>query len=353
MKKYLILSAAVLAFAACQNNDDAVIESNDLVPLQVSVANLDVTQSVETRAYSTGTTSFWEAGDAIGLYAYNIQDTETAIAASPYNGVNAKYTASGADASSHVSGSSPSFTYTYKAFSSTAPVYLPANGDKIKIYAYYPHSEASTITATSVNSVDIALGTQTVQKNLDFMTASAQVTEVGGSTDITKANHSCQLLFAHKLVKLQFNLSAGTGMAASDITSATVTVGNLPTAVNYDVKADAVKSVTNATSTITAYHNTGRTNLASAVSDANKQVYEVITAPNGSFNTAANHLVTITIGTATYTFTINASGTEPVVASFVGGNAYVFNVQVNAASLDVTAAITPWNVTVKDGIVAQ
>lgn len=352
MKKYLILSAAVLAFAACQNNDDAVIESNDLVPLQVSVANLDVTQSVETRAYSTGTTSKWETGDAIGLYAYNIQGSETAIAASPYNGVNAKYTASAADASSHVSGSSP-FTYTYKAFSSTAPVYLPANGDKIKIYAYYPHSEASTITATSVNSVDIALGTQDVQKNLDFMTASAQVTEVGGSTDITKANHSCQLLFSHKLVKLQFNLSAGTGMVANDIASATVTVDNLPTAVNYDVKADAVNSVTGASSTITAYHNTGRSNLASAVADATKQVYEVITAPNGSFNPAANHLVTITIGTATYTFTINTSGTEPVVASFAGGNAYVFNVQVNAASLDVTAAITPWNVTVKDGIVAR
>lgn len=334
MKKYLILSAAVLAFAACQNNDDAVIESNDLVPLQVSVANLDVTQSVETRAVN----SAWEAGDNIGLFAVQT-GTATALAAQ-CNPNNMKYQFNDGD-NYETSGT------TYRTFAVNGnPVYLPANGAAIDVYAYYPWVTGKTVAA---HTHSISVATQTTQKAIDWMytgkTDKMAHSGAGESKPITKNNvysdgvqTACELLFTHALTKVQFNIVHGTGMTANDINENTVSlsIAGMNTTATLDLFTGAVSGLGNPAPISPVQMGTAETSYDKS--------FEAIILP---YTTVAAHEVTITIGSATYKFNI-ASNTE-----FAAANKYIYNVTVNAASLTVTAAITPWGTTTATAVTAQ
>lgn len=333
MKKYLILSAAVLAFAACQNNDDAVIESNDLVPLQVSVANLDVTQSVETRAAN----SAWEAGDNIGILAVKTGSSYTALA-TQCNPSNMKYQFNnGTDY--ETSGT------TYRTFAAnTTPVYLPANGDAIDVFAYYPWTDGVTIANASSHAINVA--DQTTQKNIDYMvTGRTSKTTQGGSQDIVKNYPTCQLKFRHALTKLQFNLKAGSGMLASDITGASPLTITIPagwkTTANLDLFSGSITSLSGTGTAITPLVMATPGAWTTPTGTADKS-FEAIVLPQEISATTA----TLTMGSATYTFTIPA-------VTYEAGNMYVYDITVNAASLTVTAAITPWVTNTATAVTAQ
>lgn len=335
MKKYLILSAAVLAFAACQNNDDAVIESNDLVPLQVSVANLDVTQSVVTRAVN----SAWETGDEIGLFAVQT-GTNTALAAQ-CNPSNMNYQFN--DGSNYETAGPTS----YRTFAANpTPVYLPANGAAIDVYAYYPWVTGKTV-ADHTHSISVA--TQTTQSAIDWMytgkTDKMAHSGDGASKPITKNNvysdgvqTACELLFTHALTKVQFNIVHGTGMAATDITGNTVSlsIAGMNTTATLDLFTGTVSGLGNVAPISPVQMGTAETGYDKS--------FEAIILP---YTTVAAHAVTITIGSATYKFNI-ASGT-----AFAAANKYIYNVTVNAASLTVTAAITPWVTNSATAVTAQ
>lgn len=323
MKKYLFLSLAALLFAACSNDSENVDDA--LVPLHIT-GTLGVETHTGTRAYDTS----WETGDAIGVYA-TATGTTTAIA-STYNGSNTQYTLSGSAGDTY---NTSTTSYTYISFSAMTPVYLPSDGSAIDVYAYYPYSSS----ATTPTAVPVDVSTQTTQNSIDLMRASATKTTQGGSTTITKANHTCELLFAHKLCKLQFNIKAGTGMAATDITGNTVDVkiSGQETQGTYNIYTDALTITDGHVADITAL------GMTSAATGYDKS-FEAIILPNGTNNEAAARTVTITIGTATYTCSIPTTGTGSI-ASFTAGNKYEINITVNISGLTLTAAITPWTTT--------
>lgn len=301
MKKYFFLAASAALMAACSSNSEESV--NQSVALRIA-SSIDVSEQAVTRAANDA----WEAGDAIGLYAVKT-GTTTAIT----GGENVEFTTS-------VSASTNNGA-DFKSFTATTPVYLPADGSAIDVYAYYPRQASVTPAAQAIDVSD-----QTSQAAIDWMTTGkTDKTTQGGSTDITKANPTVQLLFAHRLVKLQFNLVHGTGMTAADITSPTLSIAGLNTKANLNLYTGAVSDL----GTPAAIAPVAMSAPAAGF-DAS---LEAIILP---YTTTGTHAVTLTLGSATYTFNIESG------KAFAAGNKYIYNVTVNATGLTVTAAITDW-----------
>ena len=298
------------------------------VPLQVATS-ITVDEQATTRAAG----SQWEADDAIGIFAttaasgssYTVLDNDL------YHGTNAQYVFNdGSNLETYVSS-----TAYYRQFTSASPVFLPADFAAIHVYAYYPYSS----TATNATQIPVNVATQTVQKNIDFMRASATATTQGGTTAITHDNPTCQLRFAHRLCKVQFNLVHGAGMTADAVANAlSIVMTGQATSGTYNIFTDALTITSGTSGNITALP------MATAATGYDKS-FEAIILPNGVNNAAADRTLTITLGSATqshtYTCTLPVNGTHGI-ASFAAGNKYTLNITVNATGLALSCAITPW-----------
>jgi len=333
MKKLLIFAMSALVLGACSSDKDDDVsnggnngnpDSQGRVALQISGGiDVKVTSNAKTRAYDDS----WTASDAIGVYALTHEDTPSSYSIITAGGTNVAYTA---DAAANTNNGS-----TFQSFTATTPLYLPTDGSRIDVYAYYPRQESPTPTGQTV--------TFTTQDStaLDWMiTGQTQYTTRTGSTTITKANNSCQLLFAHKFCKLQFNIVHGTGLTATNITggSPSLTIADMPSSAKLHLFSGAVSDVSGTLNTITAQ----KIEPCHTSYDA---AFSAIIPPH---TTAAVRTVTLTINTVNYTFTIPANYT------FASGNRYIWNVTVNSNGLTVTAAITNWtDVTVDGNVVVQ
>lgn len=327
MKKMMIIAMSAIMMAACssdnENNgarphgDGNGDNGGQTVELQISGGILAEIAKAQTRAAN----SAWEASDAIGIYAVATGGT-TAIT----GGENVSYTASEA---AETNGTS------YTSFSATSgtSIALPNDGSAIDVYGYYPYTASVTPAGQA-----ISVATQTSQKDIDWMTTNkTDKTTRGGSTTITKANPSCQLLFVHSLCKLQLNLVHGSGLTATDITtSPSVSIAELPTTATLNLYTGAVSSQGTPAAIAPVQMGTAETGY-----DAS---FEAIILP---YTTTAAHAVTLTLNGKNYAFNI-ASG-----KTFAAGNKYTYNVTVNAAGLAISAAITPWGNGDSEDVTAQ
>lgn len=313
-KQAIIIALATLLLMACS--------SDSLSPVGEERAALVITSGIGVATVGMTRTSgvSWSDGDQIGVFATPAGNTAQTIT----GGANVAYSTTVTSATT--SGSAESYTYTPAAFTASTPVYLPADGSAIQVYAYYPYSS----TVTNATQIPITVTDQSSQSAIDFMRAWNDKTTLGGSTAITKVNKTTQLLFYHKLSKVVFTLVAGTGMAAIDLTgstSTTLTIGGQPTAATYNIYTDAI-TITPGSSTITALTVTPGVQ------------YEAILLPNttgdGGTNNPSVRNCTLAIGSATYTFSI------PAAKSFDAGIQTNYTLTVNSNGLDVKAAIEPW-----------
>lgn len=327
MKKMMIIAMSAIMMAACssdnENNgarphgDGNGDNGGQTVELQISGGILAEIAKAQTRAAN----SAWEASDAIGIYAVATGGT-TAIT----GGENVSYTASEA---AETNGTS------YTSFSATSgtSIALPNDGSAIDVYGYYPYTAPVTPAGQA-----ISVATQTSQKAIDWMTTNVtNTTTQGGSTTITKANPSCQLLFVHSLCKLQLNLVHGSGLTATDITtSPSVSIAGLPTTATLNLYDGTVSNVGTPAAIAPVQMGTAETGY-----DAS---FEAIILP---YTTTAAHAVTLTLNGKNYAFNIVSEKT------FAAGNKYTYNVTVNAAGLAISAAITPWGNGGSENVTAQ
>lgn len=327
MKKMMIIAMSAIMMAACssdnENNgarphgDGNGDNGGQTVELQISGGILAEIAKAQTRAAN----SAWEASDAIGIYAVATGGT-TAIT----GGENVSYTASEA---AETNGTS------YTSFSATSgtSIALPNDGSAIDVYGYYPYTAPVTPAGQA-----ISVATQTSQKAIDWMTTNVtNTTTQGGSTTITKANPSCQLLFVHSLCKLQLNLVHGSGLTATDITtSPSVSIAELPTTATLNLYTGAVSGQGTPAAIAPVQMGTAETGY-----DAS---FEAIILP---YTTTAAHAVTLTLNGKNYAFNIVSEKT------FAAGNKYTYNVTVNAAGLAISAAITPWSNGGSENVTAQ
>ena len=326
MKKMMIFAMSAIMMAACSSDNENMNPNGEgdngnndgkTVELQISGGILAEIAKAQTRAAN----SAWEASDAIGIYAVATGGT-TAIT----GGENVSYTASEA---AETNGTS------YTSFSATSgtSIALPNDGSAIDVFGYYPYTASVTPSGQA-----ISVATQTSQNAIDWMTTGrTDKTTQSGSTTITKANPSCQLLFAHRLCKLQLNLVHGSGLTATDITtSPSVSIAELPTTATLNLYTGAVSSQGTPAAIAPVQMGTAETNY-----DAS---FEAIILP---YTTTAAHAVTLTLNGKNYAFNI-ASG-----KAFAAGNKYTYNVTVNAAGLAISAAITPWGNGGSENVTAQ
>ena len=312
MKKILIVLTTALLLAACSNdNDPAAINDGRRVPLQVRGYIADTPLGI-TRASN----SSWEADDQIGLYAL-FHNTTTPIE----DGSNVCYIFAGTP--------EPTNGSTYKAFTSTTTINLPEDGSPIDVYGYYPYSAGPPIdpTAMAVN-----LSTQNPQKNIDLMTTGKVSTSThDGNTLISINEPSCELLFRHRLTKLEFNL---TFIDFDDIKNTSLTIGSQKTTATYNIYTDELTYGSGE-----AYQTITAAEISS--SNDNLKTFEAIVLPNHADNnrTPNERKVTIVVDGKSYSFTIVKTGADSnnkvLTDSFDAGYKYVYNVTVYPFTITV------------------
>ena len=311
MKKILIALTTALLLTACSSDSDpTVTKDGRRVPLQVRGYIADTPLGITRAAGST-----WEEEDEIGLYAFPQGDTTTPID----DGSNVCYFFT--DNPIATNGN------IYQAFASSTSINLPGTGN-IDVYGYYPYnSELTNPTAVAVN-----LSTQNPQKSIDLMTTGKVSTSThNGSTPININNPSCELLFEHRLTKLEFNLKFED---FGEITTTSLTIGSQKTTATYNIY----------TSTLTYGSGEANQTITAAIGSTKSgfdKTFEAIVLPNDDSNNPVpvQRKVTIVVDGRSYSFTIISSGekskTEVVTSSFVAGKKYIYNVTVYPFTITV------------------
>lgn len=293
----IILMAALLC-GACTN--DAGQAGEERVPLRI-VSSIRQ-PLVVTRAVN----SAWEENDQIGLFAtvYNTQtiftdDGGTICRNIPYTFADGEdYETYGVD---------------YKVFDGKE-IFMPSAPSAIDLYAYYPYSE-------SVNPTAIAIDLSDPSKIVDLMTATR--------SHLNKSNSNTKLLFEHELVKLQFNLKAGKELLSTEISSAfdkdklSVKINKQYQGATYNLYTDII-TPTGAKGDMTA-------SLSATTTEGYDKSFEMTVLPDAG---GEDRTVSIIIGTTdhptnTFAFTIDSA------SKFESGHKYVYNVTVNATSIQV------------------
>lgn len=286
------LCAATFLMCGCGNeNETAGTDTDGRVPLQVSAG-------IQTRAYDDR----WNKDDAIGIYMLNGADAEAS---------NKKYTTTDATAGG--------------TFSATGGdiIYFPTDGSTRDFIAYYPHR--TDVTADGTYTVN--LGSQTPQKDIDLMRS----TKVTGKH---KDDASVAFRFSHKLVKIEINIEAGTGMEGVSLAGTKVTLTNQPLTGTFNVLAEDAKA--------TADDATEEKPLQNiefcTASDGSK--YEAIVFPAASTaNMDMKFIVPALSETVPFTFTVNKAEKSQ---KFEAGRKYLYTITVNKIGLGVTSTIEPW-----------
>lgn len=218
MKKFFILAAAALSFAACSNNesDNQVQNPDNAIRLNASVGEI-------TRAGSNLLETNFASGTKV-----KVQVTDLAASGTiSYNAVD--YTVGDAG-----------------ALSVTPIQYYPASGSDVKVYAYYPNDASTTangfVVATNQSGDD-------AYKSSDLMYAS--------KNPLVK-NTTNELVFEHLMSKITVTLTAGTGFEDTELADATVVLK----AVKYKgtfAPADGTFTAANDTENITITTAAGTT----------------------------------------------------------------------------------------------
>ena len=314
MRYGLCMIMAVLLMTACssEQNDDPVRRDDEgRVALQLTACMPTITVETVTRAAGNA----WEANDAIGVFA--VDHNRTTVTA---DGSNVSYQVASAGTG-------------YQTFNPTgAPLYLPISGAAADVCAYYPYKND----VTDPTQVVIDLTDQTDQKAIDWMSSGrTQYTTQGGTTPITRENPTCQLLFSHRMCKIQFNITNGDGITAGDLANnPSMEVRGLSPVGYLNLLTGAV-TINGGTTVV--FHPQ---EMATAAGGYVKS-FEATVLPQ----VAGDSQVTFVIGTspqARYTFTL--PGRE-----FVAGKRYIYNVTVRNKAVSVTSTVTDWTAGVSGG----
>ena len=289
MKKYFILAAAALSFAACSNNesDNQVQNPDNVIRLNASVGDITrAATNIQSQAFDE---------DAL----INIEVTPSAT-----NTTISKVYKAGA-AVGNVNSLTPNGSET--------PFTWPATGT-VAIKAFYPYVDGKQVTSETASfSVETDQSTPANYKASDLMYSNnitAQAKQAG----------AVGLTFNHALTKIIVSLTAGTGVESSDIAGCTVKVkakksANISSGQWTSATDDAAVDIT---------MGTGANNAAIIV----PQVY----AAN------ANFITVTTAGDHSKTFQLTAGKT------FYAGKVYTYNLTVNMSEITLeSTTITNWD----------
>lgn len=294
MKKYFILAAAAISFAACSNdeNNNTVAENNaETITLTASVGEAE-----QTRA------------------ANNIQSQ--AFLENELINVECTPSVTGTMTSVIYKTGAPDGENKNELTAQSAALTWPASGT-VALKAFYP---------STVKSADTDFTVQTTQddagyKNSDLMYATdAEGNAITAQAKVAKV----PLKFNHALSKVIVNVTNGNGMTASDVAACTVEV-------YANTKVDIASGVADAATAATPAWIT----LGTGSGQAAIIVPQNITATAGA---PANFIRVTTAGSHAVTYQLKAD------KSFAAGKVYTYNLKVGMGTITLESSqINNWD----------
>lgn len=324
-KTCLALCLATALMTACDKAEEPSVNQDRLVPLQLA-GDISVSR---TRAYDQA----WEQNDQIGVF--------TAVTAST------TITTSDGTADANIPYKTTGST-TFTPASTLKQIYLPADGKKVDVYAYYPYN-AAVSTTTPLNITVEQTQTTANQVNYDVLSAKLVSTE---AAPIWRDAPDVRLVFSHCLTKILIRVIEGAGYnneLSGKISAVNIT--NQPTTATFDPISQQLTVIGTCDQSIspvqlsenktngvdpdytTTYqyeddeHNTITKNVI--------YCYRAIVLPNNNTNNpSGNSKIVFTVGDVTYNYNITES--------FDAGEQVTFTITLAATAINVTAEITPW-----------
>lgn len=272
--RLILAGLLLLGFASCSDDDDndtGGFEAGNAVQFESSITAMNL-------AKTNGDS--WTSGDEVGVYM--VKNGTTLVMGEARN---KKYTA---DASGKLTASADAIHYP--ASESTG----------VDFIAYYPYNAA-----LANYGYDIRLNDQTQQSKIMLLYSNNVMNEKNGSTPV-------QLKFSHKLTKLVFNISPGTGYTAASLTNLKVHVNGMNTAADFNLATGLISNA-RTNEMITALTTTDGTQSQAIVLPVSDLMYSLdFELNNGSrFEWKTSSPITLTEGKIhSFDVTIGANQVE-------------------------------------------
>ncbi len=251
------LLAVVLTGCA---NEDEVVNTTDRV--------VSFTTTSLHRASGTS----WDKGDAIGVFMEKAVEPAGSL-------TTAKYTTANGDGN----------------FTSTQPLYYPADGSQVNFVAYYPYDATLSSTTYPVDVTD-----QSVPANIDLMYAN-------NLQGLSLTNRNARLEFSHQLSTLTLELKSADGTALTGISA---TVSGTAAQAGFDMATgtfSAPYATADIAMNIAPVTATSATATALLIPGNYPEGIKVKLELNGKVQTLAPTLTQLSKG-ENYSYTINVSG---------------------------------------------
>lgn len=336
----LLLTASFLMVSCDQKEfivNDRPVTPAAGVPLRLgSSINKGITRAFDTT---------WEANNEIGVFT-TVAGSSSTTPDITMSGTQKDENIAYKIAAQENTYNSSTDTYTYSSFSPSAAgsqIYLPVDGSRVDVYAYYPYN--SSVSATTPLSITVpATQTQSEQKKIDVLKAKV-VTTSSAPIDIDHA--TVQLQFEHAMSKVVVYVMAGNGFGDSDLEGdkiSSVQLLSQPTTATFAPISQTLTITNNPENTITMQEVTAgdpdyRTTyeIESTQKDV-VRVYRAIILPNDNttnpVTTGTQRQIKFNVGSTYYTYNI--------IQAFTPGSQTVFAMRLSAEGLDVRASIMEW-----------
>ena len=305
MKKVLFFAAAVLALAACSNEEENA-NDNWNGEIRLTTQHLRV-----TRASSEIQNTQFDANEKIDIFIYNHADGEG------YETLPAVYTADG------------------NGNLTTNPVQqFPAGADsQIDLYGVYPSGIATpSDTANIAFTVQLDQSTEAGYKASDLM--------LGGNLEgrlyqpITRTNDPVLLTFVHKLSKIILRVVPGVGLSDTSFEGATASINNVLVTTRFNISNIQLPMYYSAEGD-PATINMGSLEAGGTEAAPSYRACAIIVPQEFEGGT---QLFTINLNGRSFTYTT----TPDYWLTFESGRTYEFTITANVWGLSLSTVIQNW-----------
>ena len=195
-RTYLFLAAAALALASCSNDDDFADRPGDgRVAVNFS-GGITLTRA---------TGDAWDLNDGIGIYMVET-GTQTVVD----NAANRRYVTAAGDG-------------RFSPASEDQTIYFPLDANnKVDFIAYYPQD------ALTGNTYAVDVTDQSAPSAIDLLWSN-------NATAQDKTVQTVDLIFYHRLSRVEVELKAGAGVSEAELAGTTVTLTSQPVKADFDV----------------------------------------------------------------------------------------------------------------------
>lgn len=288
--------AAVAMFAACNKSEEPATTDNGQINF---TSALSLFRSTSQELQGTNI----DAANTAGIFI-----KEDAVTPTVTYDQNMEYTADGAGKLTPPTGKQP---------------YFPTTGNGVNVYAYAPYNAAYT----ALDGADNTFSVKADQSADGDYIKSDFIWGTPATNPVTRTSSAVNIAFNHKLSKINFTITPGTGFTAADLQEATVSILNTKPDAKVNLKDGTVGAAEGTAAPILA---------AKFAADATTFTGSAIIIPQELAISTKFIQVTLKNG-KTLSYPLEKAMT------FAGGTKYIYNITANMESLDVTSTIVDWN----------